>query len=211
VTGEADLRKTYLDSGTAATARHRIWRPTMTALDDKYGGDDFATPDRKFLRGTYVSVPDVTGQTLDGARAMLDQAGFGFADGGTTKSARPAGQVVSSDPAAGDSAAKGTTVTVYTSDGSGVTTPKPDAGATIPDVVGQSVGDATSAMQDAGFSNISYALADDPKGQDVCTVTATDPKGGTTAAPDTAVTIFVAGQSGNGKNNNGKLDPGACT
>ncbi|BDZ45756.1 transglycosylase domain-containing protein [Naasia aerilata] len=49
-TGDADLRKVYLDSGQAATARHRIWKPIMTAIDDGYGGDDFPKPDTRFLK-----------------------------------------------------------------------------------------------------------------------------------------------------------------
>jgi membrane peptidoglycan carboxypeptidase len=218
VTGDADLRETYLDSGTAATARHRIWRPTMAALDAKYGGDDFPVPDNKFLRGIYVDVPDVTGQTLDGARQILEAAGFGFADGGTVKSSAPVGQVVGSDPSPGSSVSRGSTVTVYTSDGTPApTAPPKEDGVEIPDVVGQSAGDATGTLQSAGFSDISYAWAEDPGNAGVCTVTGTDPGAGTSAPADTAITVFVAGapagNNGNGKGNgngNGAVDPSAC-
>ncbi len=43
VTGEANQRAIYLDSGQAATARHRIWPAVMSVANAKYGGDAFTT------------------------------------------------------------------------------------------------------------------------------------------------------------------------
>jgi membrane peptidoglycan carboxypeptidase len=41
VTGEANQRTTFFDSGQAATARHRMWPAVMSVANAKYGGDDF--------------------------------------------------------------------------------------------------------------------------------------------------------------------------
>lgn len=205
VNGGADLRKTYLDSGQAASARHRIWKPIMTAIDKKLGGSDFPTPAAKYLRAVTVTIPDVVGQTLTGAQQTLEAAGFTFADGGTRPSGAPVGEVVATDPPGGTSASKGTTVTVYTSDGTA-------KGIAIPDVAGQKAPAAKATLQSAGFTNLSYAWAPTPGAQPPCTVTATNPAAGTTAAKDTAITIYVAGaKAANGNNkNNGVLDPATC-
>jgi membrane peptidoglycan carboxypeptidase len=41
VSGQADQRLTYFDSGQAATARHRMWPMVMSVANAKYGGDSF--------------------------------------------------------------------------------------------------------------------------------------------------------------------------
>ncbi|WP_160329715.1 transglycosylase domain-containing protein [Microterricola viridarii] len=53
VSGEANQRAIYLDSGQAATARHRIWPAVMSVANAKYGGDAFTTlPPSTALRPT---------------------------------------------------------------------------------------------------------------------------------------------------------------
>ncbi|WP_210508550.1 transglycosylase domain-containing protein [Naasia sp. SYSU D00057] len=192
LTGDANLRKVRMDNGYyAATARHRIWKPIMTALDEKFGGDDFPDPNSRYIRGVFATVPDVTGMTIDRAQAALENAGFEFVDGGAQPSGAPSGQVIGSDPAGGSSVARGSTITVYTSDGT-------EVGTAVPDVVGQKAPAATAALQAAGFSEIEYEL-DTESDADTCTVTGTDPAGGSTAPTDTTVTVSVAaGDEGDG-------------
>ena len=184
-TGDADLRKTDLDTGTAATARHRIWKPIMTAFDDVYGGDDFPTPDSKFLRGVTTTVPDVTGQSLASAQKTLQGAGFETADGGTRPSSLPVGTVVATDPAGGSGASRGATVTIYTSDG----TPP---GTAVPNVVGQTRANAVTALKASGFGNVTSTFVQGSIAQ-ACTVTAMSPSAGTTAETSAAVTLTVSG------------------
>ncbi|PPL19019.1 transglycosylase domain-containing protein [Microterricola pindariensis] len=43
VTGEANQRATYFDSGLASTARHRMWSAVMSVANAKYGGNPFTT------------------------------------------------------------------------------------------------------------------------------------------------------------------------
>jgi membrane peptidoglycan carboxypeptidase len=41
LTGDANQRTTFFDSGQAATARHRMWPAVMSVANAKYGGDAF--------------------------------------------------------------------------------------------------------------------------------------------------------------------------
>nr|WP_286278990.1 PASTA domain-containing protein [Naasia aerilata] len=157
----------------------------------------------------------MVGQTLDSARGILQAAGFDTVDGGASPSSAPAGQVIGTDPAGGSSASRGTTITIYTSDGTKVGVP-------LPNVVGQKAPAATATLQKAGFTNISYAWDPNPAGKALCSVTATDPAAGTTTPTTDEVTVYVAGvttgnngngNSGNGNNNNNTaiVDPAACS
>jgi membrane peptidoglycan carboxypeptidase len=42
LTGDANQRAVYFDSGQAATARHRMWPAVMSVANAKYGGDAFS-------------------------------------------------------------------------------------------------------------------------------------------------------------------------
>jgi len=185
----ANLRNVYLDSGQAATARHRIWEPIMTSLDDYYGGDDFTTPESRYLRGVQVSVPDVTGQSLEQARRIIEGAGFAFADGGTQSSRQPVGTVIATQPNGG-TAARGSTITVYTSDGA------PAAG--LPDVVGEDSDDAVDALTDAGFSDeaITFAYTTSPDEDAQCTVASSNPAAGSQADTTRPVTLTLYSTTG---------------
>ena len=91
------------------------------------------------------TIPSVAGQSYDQAAAALSQLGL------VAKQAKiydntgtyPAGQVVSTDPAAGSSVAKGSTVTVNVSKGPQIVT--------VPDVTGESVQQATSDLAQVGL------------------------------------------------------------
>ncbi len=74
-TGDADLRKTDLENGRAATARHRIFEPIMAAFDERYGGDDFTPPSRVFLYGQQIDVPDVIGLSSSQAQSVIRGCG----------------------------------------------------------------------------------------------------------------------------------------
>jgi membrane peptidoglycan carboxypeptidase len=190
----ANLRELYLDSGRAAEARHRIWNPIMTALDERFGGDDFTQPESRFLRGVQISVPDVTGQTLDQARSIIEGAGFTFADGGTRPSDQPVGTVVASDPGGGDTTTRGATVTVYTSDGT-------EKDVTAPNVVGQPSASAVAAFVGQGFSadsiEFAYTNAGVPGGAAAdCRVVASDPAAGSSAPTTDGVTLTLYSSTG---------------
>jgi serine/threonine-protein kinase len=90
-------------------------------------------------------VPSVLGKTADAAEQALSAAGFTPVNGGKRESdSYDAGTVCAQDPAGGASASKGATVTYYISSGSSTVS--------IPYVVGYSVDNATTALQNAGFT-----------------------------------------------------------
>ncbi|MGV8876630.1 MAG: transglycosylase domain-containing protein [Rhodoglobus sp.] len=167
--------------------RHYITRATDTALNIKYPGTNFGTPDPRLLKGSGTEVPDVRLQSLEQAKSVLISLGFNFADGGGVDSELPAGQVVSTDPAAGTQSAAGATVTVYTSKGNKVS---------MPDAVGDGKQYTFSAAQailaSSGFTNVSQGCvvvpATDPRENKV---TASNPVPGTVAVPSIAITLTV--------------------
>ncbi|PPG86090.1 penicillin-binding protein [Rathayibacter rathayi] len=116
ITGESGSIK-------ASNARHAIWKPIMTALDQKYGGDDFADPPASMLANspraaTLAEVPDVTGQTVADASATLKAAGFIVGMTEPAASAKvPEGSVVMTTPSTGKTALRGAVIPLQVSTG----------------------------------------------------------------------------------------------
>ncbi|MGV9254035.1 Stk1 family PASTA domain-containing Ser/Thr kinase [Streptomyces sp. NPDC003697] len=95
-------------------------------------------------KGRPVDVPDVTGEDLDQARSDLWDAGLTVRVAAEeVNSEFDKGQVARQDPAVGGPAAEGDTVTLTLSKGPEMVK--------VPDVVGDSVGDAEKALRAAGF------------------------------------------------------------
>src|SRR5207244_1980265 len=90
-----------------------------------------------------VSVPSVVGQSADSANSTLQAAGFTVA-AVDVDSQQAKGVVVNQDPAAGTSAAKGTTVTIQVSKG-----PKTS---TVPTVTSQDLQSASQQIHSSGFN-----------------------------------------------------------
>ncbi|AMB59393.1 transglycosylase domain-containing protein [Microterricola viridarii] len=137
--GHVNLRRTYFNDIQAAVLRHSMWPAVMNVAINKFGGDAFAEPPSSALKTVYAAVPDVRGKSLDEAKRLIEGAGFGFSDGGPVDSELPAGQVSGTDPAG--EAAKGSVVTVFTSNGQMVL---------LPNVVGKSFDEARNAL--GGFA-----------------------------------------------------------
>jgi serine/threonine-protein kinase len=126
-----------------------------------------------------TSVPSVLGQDRPGARAALENANLVpvFRE---KESDQPRGQVVETDPAAGQQVPEGTRVTVYFSDG-------PEK---VPDVVGMTEEEAKQALQQAGFK-VFVARSDEttePRG----TVIEQSPAANQERPEGTEVTIVVS-------------------
>ena len=68
------------------------------------------------------TVPDLSGLSIEAARAELESLNFGVSVGGYVRSAYPVDTVAYTFPAAGESLASADTVSIYQSDGS---PPKP--------------------------------------------------------------------------------------
>lgn len=183
VNNHVDFRKVYPTHGKSpASARTDVMRIMMTAAVGKYGGDDFPAPPDKLTRGVQVAVPDLTGKTPDEAKSILTGLGLDSADGGPQDSAAPAGTISATDPAPGTQVSKGTTITLFTSNGSLVV---------VPNVVGQKYGDALAALTAAGFK-VKTVGGNSP----TATVQAQDPAGSAPAKPGTEVTLTLAPPAG---------------
>jgi eukaryotic-like serine/threonine-protein kinase len=130
-----------------------------------------------------VVVPDVKGMTETEATQTLVGVGFLV---NPTYSENPdveEGRVISQDPGADSEVPPNTEITIEVSSGSGTIG--------VPEVAGQSEGDARSALQSAGFSNISTtqeASGDVASG----TVIRSSPGAGEQAPPDAAITLVVS-------------------
>jgi beta-lactam-binding protein with PASTA domain/predicted Ser/Thr protein kinase len=128
-----------------------------------------------------VAVPGVIGAPADRARTLLEQRGFDV-DVERKKSQQPVDQVIGQDPAAGDKAKEGSTVTLTVSDG------PPDA--IVPSVEGLPQKQAVEKLQKAGFKVDIFEKADDSVKKGL--VISTSPAGGTVATQGDRIRIDVS-------------------
>jgi serine/threonine-protein kinase len=90
-----------------------------------------------------LTVPDVTGQPADQAQQTLEGAGFAVARAEAFSADVPRGQVVETDPAAGEDAFRGDTVTLTVSRG-------PEE-VEVPEVEGKDLEEARQILEGLGF------------------------------------------------------------
>ncbi|MEU0037375.1 Stk1 family PASTA domain-containing Ser/Thr kinase [Streptomyces sp. NPDC006333] len=132
-------------------------------------------------KGSPVEVSDVTGTSVEDATAELEQAGLKVKiSARQVTSEFDKGQVARQSPDAGSEAATGDTVTLTVSKGPEMVR--------VPDVVGDSVDDATNTLEDAGFQvdedrGLLGLFGDHVKGQSV--------DGGRTAPKGSTITIEI--------------------
>ncbi|MFI1766962.1 Stk1 family PASTA domain-containing Ser/Thr kinase [Streptomyces sp. NPDC020800] len=132
-------------------------------------------------KGSPIDVPDVTGDDLDEAKQELEDAGLKVTiSAQQVNSEYDKGQVARQSPAGDSKAAEGDTVTLTLSKGPEMIE--------VPDVVGDSVDDATKALGDAGFEvkedrGLLGIFGDTVKKQSV--------QGGETAPKGSAITITI--------------------
>jgi serine/threonine-protein kinase len=128
-----------------------------------------------------VSVPDVRGQTIDQATSQLQALGFKVALT-TVDSDQPANTVIDQAPPGGQSAGKGSVISLTVSKG-----PK---SSTVPDVTSTDIGSATSTLAASGFKwKIQRQDVSDPNLDG--TVLTQAPNGGEQAKPGTVVVLTV--------------------
>ncbi len=177
IDGHVSMRGIYPTHGTTpALARTALMRTIMGAAVAKFGGDAFPTPSLKLLQGVQVQVPDLGGRSPAEAQSIIAGLGLTYQDGGPRDSARPAGTVDGTDPAAGASVSKGTVITVFTSNGSLVA---------LPDVVGKKLSDAQAAL--SGFA----VQVSGGGGNPADIVSAMNPGAGTGIKPGSKVTLTL--------------------
>ncbi|MFM9140510.1 MAG: PASTA domain-containing protein, partial [Solirubrobacterales bacterium] len=133
------------------------------------------------LRAPQVTVPSVVGSQEAEAQAVLEKAGFDT-ESQRRQSDSPRGQVIAQDPAGGDKAGRGSTVTLTVSDG-----PK---SLPVPSVSGLSASQAKRRLENAGFNVREREKPDDkvPSGDAVETL----PPEGTPTPLGSTVTLVVS-------------------
>ncbi len=130
---------------------------------------------------TLVTVPNVVGQPADQAEAALEAQGFRVTRA-TETSERPVDEVIDQDPAANEQAEEGSVVTITLSAG-------PET-ATVPDVTGRTVDEASQLIIEAGF--VTRQQAEENADVEEGLVIRTDPAANATAAVNSTVTIFYS-------------------
>ncbi|WP_307162852.1 Stk1 family PASTA domain-containing Ser/Thr kinase [Streptomyces rishiriensis] len=132
-------------------------------------------------KGSPVDVPDVTGDALDDAKAELEEAGLKVKVAtGQVNSEFDKGLIAAQTPEEGSEAAEGDTVTLTLSKGPELVE--------VPDVVGASVDDAKSLLEESGFEveedrGLLGLFGDTVKSQSV--------DGGDTAPKGSTITITI--------------------
>jgi len=149
------------------------------------GGDHAGKGDQVILTVSTgkqkVEVPDVRKDSLGDAIRTLTQAGLNPKEYEVPSSQTP-GTVTGQSPAPGTMVVKGTSVRINVSKGlPPIIVPS--------DVIGKSVSDATSELQQLGF-NVQTQEADSTKPKD--TVIGTDPKPGSSAQRGSQITLTVS-------------------
>jgi serine/threonine-protein kinase len=135
---------------------------------------------------TMATVPNVAGQTEAEAVAALTEAGFEYSRQEEPSADVDEGAVTRSDPAGGEQAEEGSTVTFWVSSG-------PNA-VTVPDVVGLTQEAARAQIEEVGLTVGSVEQQNDPS-QPQGRALGTDPAAQQQISPDQPVTLFIS--SGN--------------
>jgi beta-lactam-binding protein with PASTA domain/predicted Ser/Thr protein kinase len=128
-----------------------------------------------------ITVPSVLGQPVQSAESQLRGVGFAVVQS-PVEDDEPAGRVVGQSPAGGETARKGSTITLQVSEG--------PATAAVPEVTNQDVDTATSTLEDAGLKvRVQRQDTDDPLLDNVVIDQA--PAAGEEVEPGTTVTLTV--------------------
>ncbi|MGK5533871.1 Stk1 family PASTA domain-containing Ser/Thr kinase [Streptomyces sp. URMC 129] len=131
-----------------------------------------------------LEVPDVSGQSLEEAQRELENAGFEPQEGDSRPCEEDADTVCATDPAAGEEAERGATVTIIMSEG-------PET-VEIPDVTGQDYEDAEAELEELGF--VVKREDEETDAAEPGTVLEQNPGAGEEAETGTEITLTVAAE-----------------
>ena len=129
-----------------------------------------------------TAIPDVKGMTQQEARKALEKAGFKVSPAASVEDSQdvPKDHVTRTDPAAGQSVAKGTSILIYIS--SGMTK--------VPDLSGKTKDDATKTLQSLHFNITIREQASNTVAKDM--VISTDPAAGSSIQQGAMITVTVS-------------------
>ncbi len=189
--------------------RSYIFKAAMEEAIARYPGGEFLTPDSETLAGDANALPDVTGQPVDQAQAALEGAGFTVQVANPVDGLQAEGLVEYTAPGAGTQVTTSTPIILYPSNGalapgaSPTETGTPETaapeGQAWPDLVGQALADARTAVQGAGFdpANVQVTWQDHGEGNR-CVVLAQNPAAGTAGQPADPISVVVGSDASGG-------------
>jgi serine/threonine protein kinase/beta-lactam-binding protein with PASTA domain len=134
-----------------------------------------------------ISVPDVTGKTMAEAVSTLQEKGFNVSKERDYSDDVDKDSVISQDPAGGESAPSGSTVTITISDG-----PDTEGKVQVPAVTGISREDAMAKLTEAGLTMGNVTESDNTDASMSGLVTSQSVKAGTYVDKGTSVDLEVA-------------------
>lgn len=185
--------------------RSSIFRAAMTAAIDRYPGGEFLSPDQDTLQGDASTLPDVTGQPIADAQAALEGAGFDVQVADPIDGIQSSGNVEYTAPGAGSQVTTQTPIIIYPSTG-GLSpesqepeSTDPPAGATWPNLVGQSLDDAKTTLSGAGFDPDLVQISWQDHGEaNLCTVLAQNPLPDSPGAPGDPISVVIGTNAAGG-------------
>ncbi|MER6246810.1 Stk1 family PASTA domain-containing Ser/Thr kinase [Streptomyces griseorubiginosus] len=140
------------------------------------------------------TVPDVTGQSCEDAKKQMQANNLvGNCTEVETEDTNQIGKVIATSPQAGTQADKGSSVNIQIGKAADKTE--------VPDVRGQTVGQAKQTLNNAGFTNIQFANGSDQS--DNAFVVQQNPGGGSEVNDPGSTQITLATVGGGGGNNGG--------
>ncbi|MCI0688632.1 MAG: transglycosylase domain-containing protein [Sporichthyaceae bacterium] len=111
---------TFYRSACSGCLPGPIWRDAMNGALSGVKVRNFVAPDRKYLYGSKIEIPDLKGMRLDEAIDALRAVGLEGVEGDQqVPSGERKGRVAITDPPAGTEVGSGSTVTIYLSNGQG--------------------------------------------------------------------------------------------
>ncbi len=143
------------------------------------------------------TVPDVLGQSCDQAKAQMTANNLvGNCTEVDTQDDNQVGKVIATTPQSGSSVDRNSSVNIQIGK-------KEQQKARVPQVVGQTVGQAKQTLAQAGFTNIQFANGSDQS--DTALVAGQDPQGNQEVddPANTTVTLQTVGVGGNNNGGNG--------
>lgn len=190
IRGEFPIRLYGYKGVPGGELRHTIGHIIMSKANDLYGGGAFTKPSGNSITGKPVQVPNLVGQSPEAAKAALAAVGLSYAEGEPVDSETiGAGLVAETSPGPGANATRGGVVTVNLSTGK-APEKEEDETAEVPNVVGMSPGEAKTALNDAGFSEVNEECTEE--GAKDNKVAASDPAAGADHKKTDPVSITVS-------------------
>ena len=188
VVGKQAVDNTSVNGLFGGAVRHEIWRSVMQQANATYGGSAFPAASPVYLGATTITMPEINALLPEVAETVIKNAGLTVdISDSPVASPNPVGSVAYANYDAGASVVRGSLVTLYISKG---------GMKAVPDVAGKTVAEATSILNNAGFTTVTPGVSGQEESSNTVpagSVIRTNPVAGRFAALDGAVLLVISG------------------